>query len=141
MVRSSFFPLVVPKSDGKPDVAHRDGVAIVLYLLGPALRHGAGGPLVELLPSQELLHVRLGVVLVLLVPGLHEVQVVDGLEAGSPRNQRGFIQATGSATTQELHGRHQPRLGADGAVPPAHNHDLQAACRAGPLQASIWMLC
>mmetsp|Transcript_63323 Transcript_63323/g.88035 ORF Transcript_63323/g.88035 Transcript_63323/m.88035 type:complete len:228 (+) Transcript_63323:616-1299(+) len=65
----------------KPNVAHGDGVAVVLHLLGPALRHGATGPLIELLPSEELFHVRLGVVLVLLVPGLHEVQVVNRLGA------------------------------------------------------------
>ena len=69
-----------PKTGWKPDVAHRDGMAIVLYLLGPALWHGAAGALVELLPSEELLNVRLCVMLVLVIPGLHEVQVVDGLK-------------------------------------------------------------
>ena len=55
-------------------------MAVVLHLLGPALRHGATRPLIELLPPEELFHVRLGVVLVLLVPGLHEVQVVNRLK-------------------------------------------------------------
>ena len=52
----------------------------MFYLLRPALRHSASGPLIKLLPAEELLHVGLRVVLVLVVPGLHEVQVVDGLE-------------------------------------------------------------
>ena len=73
----------IPKTNRKPNVAHGDGVAVVLHLLGPALRHGATGPLIELLPSEELFHVRLGVVLVLLVPGLHEVQVVNRLKLSS----------------------------------------------------------
>mmetsp|Transcript_36212 Transcript_36212/g.78122 ORF Transcript_36212/g.78122 Transcript_36212/m.78122 type:complete len:254 (-) Transcript_36212:2911-3672(-) len=53
----------------------------MLHLFRPAFRQPAARCFVELLPSQELLDVGLGVVLVFLIPRLDEVQVVNCLGA------------------------------------------------------------
>ena len=58
-------------------------------LFRPAFWHPAARCFIELLPSQELLDVGLGVVLVFLVPRLDEVQVVNCL-ATVDRTARAF---------------------------------------------------
>ena len=73
---------LVHEVSNKPDVAHGDCVAIMLHLLGPTFWHNAAGRFIQLLPSEELLHVCLRVMLVLSIPWLHKVEVVNGLENG-----------------------------------------------------------
>mmetsp|Transcript_73446 Transcript_73446/g.175106 ORF Transcript_73446/g.175106 Transcript_73446/m.175106 type:complete len:295 (+) Transcript_73446:845-1729(+) len=53
----------------------------MLHLLGPTFWHNAAGRFIQLLPSEELLHVCLRVMLVLSIPWLHKVEVVNGLGA------------------------------------------------------------
>eukprot|EP00438_Fugacium_kawagutii_P013899 Skav219738 [mRNA] locus=scaffold301:458598:461009:+ [translate_table: standard] len=72
----------------KPNVTHRDGVAIMLHLLGPTFRNLTARYFIELLPPQELLDVALRVMFVLLIPGLHEIQVVDCLGANGAMTTR-----------------------------------------------------
>mmetsp|Transcript_3515 Transcript_3515/g.10864 ORF Transcript_3515/g.10864 Transcript_3515/m.10864 type:complete len:805 (+) Transcript_3515:117-2531(+) len=64
-----------------PDVGDRDGVALVLDLLGPAVGRRRARGRVQLLPAAHLLHVRDRVVIELVVEGLDEVQIVDDLGA------------------------------------------------------------
>ena len=59
-------------------------------LFRPAFWHPAARCFIELLPSQELLDVGLGVVLVFLVPRLDEVQVVNCLANTVDRTARAF---------------------------------------------------
>ena len=73
----------------EPNIAHRDGVAVMLHLFRPAFRQPAARCFVELLPSQELLDVGLGVVLVFLIPRLDEVQVVNCLASTSVPGEAG----------------------------------------------------
>ena len=73
----------------EPNIAHRDGVAVMLHLFRPAFRQPAARRFVELLPSQELLDVGLGVVLVFLIPRLDEVQVVNCLASTSVPGEAG----------------------------------------------------
>jgi len=73
----------------EPNIAHRDGVAVMLHLFRPAFRQPAARCFVELLPSQELLDVGLGVVLVFPIPRLDEVQVVNCLASTSVPGEAG----------------------------------------------------
>ena len=86
-------------------------MAVVLHLLGPALRHGATRPLIELLPPEELFHVS------------------SGCRACTSRPKAS--RSSGSQSPEVESNTHLPMpkrarssLGADGAMPPPHDDYL-----------------